>query len=252
MLSEFDQRVLDAICDVVAKQIFPGLVSWSIGYRSLAALHVATVLKASVDDVDSAIARLIESEYLLDEFVTDDEWEDKIEGKIGLRHKAWLECSRFDESDILQHSGEDSLEDWLAWDGIDGSPVGGYGEPFDFGLPIEVVRHPSRDYTIFWRGKQVMRQAYNDMPEVPRTVGAIAKMSRTVGEFACRLAVFLASLPCIDMDEIATAMEALEEGWKNEDTRWGHCLRAYKTADDAGEPRPEAQLVEVVRTLLDD
>jgi hypothetical protein len=107
MQTVFDQLVLDSICDRVDRRIAPGLVGCSVGKRDPVAADAAETLKASVDDVQAAISRLIRRGLLRDAV-----------DEIVLRHQAWLEWSRFNPRVVAARWGFESLEDWFAWDGI--------------------------------------------------------------------------------------------------------------------------------------
>ena len=226
MLTKFDQVILDIICDRVARRNGPGLVDWSVGSRSRAERIVAKAVKASVGEVRAAMTRLVVQEYLHESFFTDDEWYEPITDQFGLRHKAWLEYSRLDVQAILSAWDFDSMQDWLGWDAAGDSSGPDYG-PFHVPLGVEVVRLRSRDYEVHWNNKVIWREAYNDRPDIPRTVSRIAADSRTVAEFVCRLIAFLATLPWFDLDFIEGLVSATEAGWQHDESRWADILQTY-------------------------
>lgn len=227
MLAEFDQRVLDIICDRTAEKIGPGLVSWSIGQRLDVANIVSRLLKADVNDVQASLTRLLEGEYLSDQLVSDDDRERRTTNQLALFHKAWLEYSRFDEAAILSEWSLGNLDEWKEWDGIDGSPLGGYGPPpFSVPLRVEVVRLPSMDYEVIWNNKVIFGEPYDDTsyPLRPKMANRIAKKSMSIEEFVCRFVLFLFDDGEVVVNELVTATR---EGWKDSTTEWADLLRWY-------------------------
>lgn len=252
VLSELDQRVLDAICQRVEQRIGIGLVGWSIGYQDVVVQAVSRSLKARTVDVEQSIKRLVKGGLLCDSMVTDDEWEDKVVGKLSVRHNTWLAYSRFNERRLLDRWKFESLEEWYEWDGVDGSPQGGWGpEPFRRPLEIDIVQLPSRDFVILWKNKEVYSAAFNDEHWIPREVAKIADTSNGVAHFACRLVSFLANKTWFDLDYVESIVGTLREGWSKDGNRWSRMLGEYESlcadSDRRHKPSPERLLLNTLR-----
>jgi hypothetical protein len=135
-ITPLGQQILDLICDRVAKSLGMGFIGWSIGGAKDITHYVAKKLGRSDKSIDGALARLVSLDLL-----SNDLEEDNLEGKtirreLAIRHAGWEAYSRFDPKNLWDEcqnyvdEGEDILEFWRHWGGIDGMPC-----PYEYDIP---------------------------------------------------------------------------------------------------------------------
>jgi hypothetical protein len=129
MLSEipkptpYGQRIIDLLCDHLADSGFPYWVP-AMGSTSTIVEWLAARMGKSVRSVAGALADLIEKRLV------STSWEHECDGvivrygkDISVTTQGWCHWSRWSEEEMTRLHG-DSLEEWLDWDGIDGTVLG--------------------------------------------------------------------------------------------------------------------------------
>lgn len=131
-------KVLDHICDRVAAVAGYGHIAWDCGPQEVAVPEIADALGITHREVEAEIRRLDKTGLLATRCYSDDDYEIEAKDRIVLVHESWLKYSKRDDGKL-----EQSLDDWLNWDGIDGTCIGGQGEEktWKYKLGDKIVAH---------------------------------------------------------------------------------------------------------------
>ena len=167
-ITPFGQQILDAVCDAVANPGDEtggmGHISWSIGKTSALTAAVAKHLGKDQTSVAGGLSDLIEKGFLSSDLETDDAFGKQVHDEIAIPHKGWLAYSRWNPAQMMKDMGEESLEHWLEWDGVDGTNIPYNNDPvFDDGCTPQFeerkdAAEPPAQEPIVWKN------AVTDMP----------------------------------------------------------------------------------------
>lgn len=129
MLAYDSQMVLDSICLPVGANIAPLFIGWSIGQRKAVASVIAGQLGFSPSEIDKQLSELIDGGLLTIDPNVPESYSDPNGKHLGITHQGWLKWSHFSEA-YLSDWDFGTLEEWLAWDGIEEPNAGRYSETF--------------------------------------------------------------------------------------------------------------------------
>lgn len=116
---------LAVVCSTVAnappdKTGGMGHISWEIGSFYAVALALAKQLSVTYKRGVKLIELMIARGWLWDRLETDLEGV-RVYGALGMSHEAWLAWPDFDVAKCLETWGEETIEEWKEWDGVDGT-----------------------------------------------------------------------------------------------------------------------------------
>lgn len=122
--TRYGQRIIDLLCDHLADSGFPYWVP-AMGSTAMIVEWLAARMGKSVRSVAGALSDLIEKRLV------STSWEHECDGviirygkDISVTTRGWCHWSRWSQDEMSKLNDNFTLEEWLEWDGIDGTELG--------------------------------------------------------------------------------------------------------------------------------